>query len=155
MPCVRSAQGISTPGNGRKLVINMANVIWTYDGVILRIDAEFGIETRKQFQRFLKLAGHYKGIVDGDWGKMSQTSMQQWLRHDGYYPSSKFKIDGVAGTSTWDEFRKLATNRGFKASAVIPVSRRRYEQLQKMLNAYRIGKRYDNGKYTVSGGVYL
>lgn len=130
-------------------------VVWTYDGVILRIDAEFGTETKTQFQRYLKLAGTYKGIVDGGWGEMSQKAMQQWLRNCGYYHASKFKIDGAAGTSTWNEFSKAAAVWGFGSSATIPASRRRYEQLQKMLNKRRIGKRYSDGRYSVSNGVFI
>lgn len=156
MPRTNRRGAISMPKNGQKVSMKMARtLIWTYDGIILSNDGAFGPETKKQFQRYLKLVGRYKGIIDGDWGKQSQTAMQYWIRDRGYYPASKFVIDGVAGSSTWAEAMKvIAREAKITPAPVLPVTAGRYQAMQKFLNWSRIGYRYSDGAWFYKTAVY-
>lgn len=48
-------------------------------------------------QRYLKDRGHYKGIVDGCWGRQTSFGIQRYLKDSGYYDGP---IDGIAGHHT-------------------------------------------------------
>lgn len=58
----------------------------------LVVDGDFGPLTIGATQTCLQEHGHYLGcLVDDDWGRLSKTSMQQYLADLGYYSRS---IDG-------------------------------------------------------------
>lgn len=48
-------------------------------------------------QRFLKNKGHYKGTVDGCWGKQTSLGIQRYLQSTGHYDGP---LDGITGHHT-------------------------------------------------------
>jgi len=57
-------------------------------------------KTKKNIQRALKNAGHYKGKVDGVLGKQSRRAIRSFQRANG------LPADGICGTRTWDKLKK-------------------------------------------------
>ena len=47
--------------------------------VPLKVDGIIGSNTWSRFQEYLASAGHYKGKIDGDPGKLTYKAMQSWL----------------------------------------------------------------------------
>lgn len=48
-------------------------------------------------QKYLKDRGHYKGTMDGCWGKQTSLAIQRYLKDGGHYDGP---IDGIAGHHT-------------------------------------------------------
>ncbi|MGP5263637.1 peptidoglycan-binding domain-containing protein [Glutamicibacter arilaitensis] len=71
---------------------------------VLTLDGNFGRITKIRIQHLLCFLEYYGREVDGDFGYHSQLALQKWLRRRGFYPSSKYRLDGDAGNSTWNEF---------------------------------------------------
>ena len=64
---------------------------------ILLHDAYFGPLTAKHWQARLRKAGYYpasKYVIDGDFGYYTKLETQYFLRDHGYYPASKYLMDG-------------------------------------------------------------
>lgn len=54
----------------------------------------------KNFQRWLRDLGYYKGLIDGGFGPMTVKALQTFLRSKGHYPASRYIIDGKRGPAT-------------------------------------------------------
>ena len=55
----------------------------------INITRDFDAPTKKTFQRFLKLEGHYSGRIDGIWGRKSDQALRRYKKQIGLYPSGK------------------------------------------------------------------
>lgn len=68
--------------------------------VILAYDEWFGPLTVRYWQARLQRAGYYpasKYLVDGDFGYYTKLETQYFLRDKGYYPASRYLMDGDFG----------------------------------------------------------
>lgn len=61
----------------------------------------------------LKSKHYYTGKIDSKQGTMFYGALQRFLRDRGYYPASKYVIDGIAGSATWTEFQKFLKDLGY------------------------------------------
>lgn len=77
-------------------------VTWQSKGIaeacILDIVLQKGSEYKnlvKFVQNYLSYYGWYKGLIDGDWGEMTDTAFRNWQR------ANKLYVDGVCGPKSW------------------------------------------------------
>lgn len=76
---------------------------------ILLHDAYFGPLTVRHWQARLRKAGYYpasKYVIDGDFGPKTKLETQYFLRDKGYYPASKYLMDGDFGPESTKALQK-------------------------------------------------
>ena len=106
----------------------------------LKVNGRLDRPTRIAWQAELKRMGKYQGLLDGIFGRMTITAIQEWTRDGKRSPGIGTSMDYIAITGRWNKETRKAVQRKIGASPADGIfGRITYSRLQTYLNGLRRG----------------